>query len=151
MEKKRIVIIAVVALIMILIIILLTKGKTNKDSIIDNNIEVSTVTKEEAKDSAINNIINKLERANVTVTKGEPIISGEIQGYTCTVNNERIEIYYCERAKISTMIESGSMNGEAKINFNGLKEDALIYNNIIILKCESTETKEIIQNTLKTK
>lgn len=145
---KTLIICVVLIIIAVIVIFIITRMGKKEDTIIDNTIEATVATRDQRRDTAIENAVRKLEDAGLVMQKGEEISAEEAIGYNYLVNGETIGIYYIEKSKLADMKESGSSNGEIKVRINGKTQNALAYNNILILNCTLSETIEIINQTL---
>lgn len=149
-KQKRILIISIVLVVIVIIaIVAKSKGK-NKEvgSIVDNSIKATTITKEDRVENAIKNVITKIENAGMTAIKKDAITLGEAQGYNYSIEGNTLGIYYLDPIKMAQLVEKDSNSGQAKITIEGQTRNALVYNNVFILNCNSETLIEKLNNAL---
>ncbi len=146
--KKIIFIVGAVILILIAITVFNQKKVEPKESIVDTSIEVTPITAEDRKNKTIDSAIENLNEAGLKAIKQEKIAIDEINGYRVQIDDQIVEMYYAERAKLANIVKSGSLNGEAEIEINGKRQNAITCGNMFVLNCNNKEISEKIIETL---
>ena len=152
MDIKKIIFVVVGIVLVVIALSMFTKRKPKpKESIVDTTIEVATITEEDRMKSSIDNAVESLKEAGLTVTKQDRISLENINGYKVQIDDQSVELYYLERAKLANILKSGSIYGEAEIEINGSIENAITCGNMFVLNCKNNEIKEKIISTLSSR
>lgn len=145
-SKILIILLVIITFILLSVFIIVKINNSKKEEKERLNMMISTAEQDDS-----NYIKQRLEQAGVKVNVKENIYSELLdeEGKIYELDGMEIEVYNVNTSKINTLV--GDKQGEVTIEGkNGKKEEALVFENIIILKCIYRNMQDKLEEVLST-
>ncbi len=141
-KGKKILIIVLAIVVIALVTIIIMKNKENEEQERINRTITTDISNEDESDE----IKDKLNKVGLQVEKGDTIYSELLKenGNIYIVEGLKLEIYNMDEEKIAELSNNQENTTITIEDENGIKYNALILKNKVILNCENKQMQEKI-------